>query len=585
MHLQDPEEKIPLRKNEEGYFTGTLHHVEPGRKYYFNVDGGENLPDPASYHQPDGVHGPSQVVDHNRYQWHDDHWKGIPFKDLILYEVHIGTFTEAGTFEAAISYLDDLVDVGINAIEIMPVSQFPGNRNWGYDGVFPYAVQNSYGGQAELKKLVDACHQKGIAVFLDVVYNHIGPEGNYLSCYGPYFTNTYCTPWGDAINFDGAWSDAVKEYFCNNAMYWFQCFHIDGLRIDAVHMVFDNSAVYFWKLLHEKVIALQENVGRPLHLIAESDLNNPKVIHDPASGGYGFRAQWLDDFHHALYVMLDQNGRERYIDFESMEQVAKAYTDGFVHSGEYVKFRKRKHGISSAGIPGDKFVVFNLNHDQVGNRPMGERLSVLVDFDRLKLAAAAMLLSPYIPMLFMGEEYGDQTPFFYFVSHTDKKLIEAVRKGRKEEFKDFNTNGESPDPQDEKTFNDSKLKWHLRTEGQHVILLNWYKELIRLRKGIPALLNYNKNDIRAHIIDQSGLILLRCAPGGTNPVVCLFNFSEKERDVSIPFSGKRWVKILDSSDALYQPVKSKTRRVPSEVLLHEIFTLPAVCVCVFVAGF
>ncbi|HYF70699.1 MAG TPA: malto-oligosyltrehalose trehalohydrolase [Ohtaekwangia sp.] len=585
LHLFDPDEKIPLTKDKEGYFTVTLHNIAAGRKYCYNIDGAEGVPDPASYHQPDGVHGPSQVVDHNRYQWNDDQWKGIPFKDLILYEIHVGTFTAAGTFEAVIPCLDDLVDVGINAIEIMPVSQFPGNRNWGYDGVFPYAVQNTYGGQEGLKKLVDACHQKGIAVFLDVVYNHVGPEGNYLSLYGPYFTNTYCTPWGDAINFDGAWSDAVKEYFCNNALYWFQCFHIDGLRIDAVHMVFDNSAVNVWEHLHEKMTVLQEKTGRPLHLIAESDLNNPKVIRDPASGGYGFRAQWLDDFHHALYVMLDFNGRERYIDFGRMEQLAKAYTDGFVHSGEYVKFRRRKHGVSSAGVSGDKFVVFILNHDQAGNRPMGERLSMLVDFDRLKLAAAAMLLSPYVPMLFMGEEYGEQSPFFYFVSHSDKKLIEAVRKGRKEEFKDFNTNGESPDPQDEKTFNDSKLKWHLRKEGQHFVLRNWYKELISLRKKIPALQNFSKNDTRTQIIGQSGLILLRCEEGGKSPMVCLFNFSEKELDVSIPFYGKRWIKILDSSDAMYQPVKSKTKGVPSEVLLHEIFTLPAVCVCVFVAGF
>src|SRR5690606_411563 len=301
------------------------------------------------------------------------------------YELHVGTFTDEGTFDAIIPRLDDLLALGINALELMPVAQFPGERNWGYDGVFPYAVQNTYGGPDGLKRLVDACHAKGLAVFLDVVYNHVGPEGNFLSKYGPYFTNKYCTPWGDAINFDDAWCDGVREYFVNNALYWLEYFHIDGLRLDAVHMVFDNGAVHFWQYLADRVKQLQERLGRPLHLIAESDLNSPRVVNPPSVGGYGFTAQWLDDFHHALYVMLDRKGRERYADFGRLDQFAKALKEGFVHSGEFVKFRKRKHGASSAGIPGDRFVAFTQNHDQVGNRPLGERLSSLIDRERLKV--------------------------------------------------------------------------------------------------------------------------------------------------------------------------------------------------------
>ena len=581
LHLLDPDERVPMQKDDEGYFTTVLSNIKPGRNYFFVPDGEKDVPDPASHYQPHTVHGPSQVVNHNKFQWNDQAWRGLPFKDLILYELHVGTFTDEGTFEAVIPRLDDLVMLGVNALEIMPVAQFPGNRNWGYDGVLPFAVQNSYGGPDGLKKLVDVCHSKGIAVFLDVVYNHLGPEGNYFSAYGPYFTDSYCTPWGDAINFDGEWSDGVREFFCNNALYWFEFFHVDGLRLDAVHMAFDNSAVHFWKYLNEKVKALQEKLGRSLHLIAESDLNSPRIVHAPAIGGFGFTAQWLDDFHHALYVMLDSKGRERYIDFGRMEQLAKAYTDGFVHSGEFVKFRKRKHGVSSAGIPGDNFVIFTLNHDQVGNRPLGERLSLLVGFERLKLAAAAMLLAPYVPMLFMGEEYGEQAPFFYFVSHSDKNLIEAVRKGRKEEFKDFNTEGESPDPQDEKTFTESKLRWSQRGEGSHAVLLKWYKKLISLRKELSILKSFDKNNIRAHALGQSGLVIYRQSECGNNSVVCLFNFTEHLIDAVIPFYAEKWLKVLDSGEQEWSEKGIKGSVMPAVIAADEKVPLLPLTVAVY----
>ncbi|MBD0377325.1 MAG: malto-oligosyltrehalose trehalohydrolase, partial [Flavisolibacter sp.] len=500
LHLVHPyDRQLPMTKDEEGYWQVEVNDLPDDARYFFMPDGEKDYPDPASRFQPAGVHGPSQVVNHALYRWNDQGWKAMPLEEMILYELHVGTFTPKGTFEAIIPRLDDLKAIGINALQLMPISQFPGNRNWGYDGTFPYAVQNSYGGPEGLKKLVDTCHQKGIAVLLDVVYNHIGPEGNYFSRLGPYFTNKYCTPWGDALNFDGDWSDGVRDYFSDNALYWFEHFHIDGLRCDAIHMVFDNGAVHFWELTHHKVKEWEEKLGRPFYLIAESDLNSPKVIKTPEAGGYGFTAQWLDDFHHALYVLLNKEDKERYYDFGRMEQLAKAYTDGFVLSGEWVKFRKRKYGTSSAGMPGNKFIVFTLNHDQVGNRVKGERLCMLVNFERAKLAAAAIMLSPYIPMLFMGEEYGDDTPFYYFVSHSDPALVEAVRKGRKEEFKDFGFDVEPPDPQDEKTFNDSKINWDKRKEGRHKILLQWHEELIRLRKTLSVLKNFEKKDIQVQV--------------------------------------------------------------------------------------
>jgi maltooligosyltrehalose trehalohydrolase len=475
-------------------------------------------------------------------------------KEWIIYELHVGTFTEQGTFEAVIDRLHDLIDVGINAVEIMPVTQFPGNRNWGYDGVFPYAVQNSYGGPDGLKKLVDACHQKGIAVVLDVVYNHLGPEGNYFSQFGPYFNSKYHTPWGDAINFDDAWSDGVRDFFSDNIIYWFENFHIDAVRCDAIHAIFDNGAVHFWQLAHQKVKALEEKTGRQFHLIAESDLNDPKVVKLPQEGGYGFDAQWLDDFHHALYILINPSDKQRYCDFGSMQQLAKAYNDGFVHSGEWVKFRKKKYGASSAGIAGDKFVIFTQNHDQIGNRPDGKRLNMLIDFERMKLAAAAILLAPYIPMLFMGEEYADESPFFYFVSHSDHALIKAVQEGRKKEFEDFGFGDDVPDPQDENTFHQSKLQWQTRNKEHHRVILNWYKELIRLRKTLSPLKEFEKNNVHAEVIDEKGLVLSRQNNETGEGVTCLFNFSDNE----ISYSPEKNLssKLLDSKDEQWKHHKS-----------------------------
>lgn len=548
LHLVYPEEKLmEMTKDENGYWHLPGDEVPGDARYFYRPDDEDDFPDPASHFQPDGVHGPSQLVDHAAYQWQDKSWKGLPLQDFILYELHVGTFTPEGTFEAIIPRLDALKETGINALEIMPVAQFPGSRNWGYDGVFPYAVQNSYGGPDALKKLVDACHQKGIAVILDVVYNHLGPEGNYFSKFGPYFTDRYCTPWGDALNFDGEWSDGVRDFFSDNAVHWFENYHLDGLRCDAIHAVYDNSAVHFWELLSLKIEAKEKELQRPFYLIAESDLNSPKVVKTKDEGGYGFTAQWLDDFHHALYVFLNEEDKERYYDFTSLQQVAKAYKDGFVHSGQWVKFRKRKHGASSAAISGDRFIVFNQNHDQVGNRIYGERLCMMVDLNRVKLAAAAMLLSPYIPMLFMGEEYADRSPFFYFVSHSDQALVEAVRKGRKEEFKDYGFTADPPDPQAEETFTGSKLQWQKRAEGQHKVVLQWHQQLIQCRRESLALKNFRKENVQVQVLGEQGLCLTRESEKGEERLFCLFNFSNATLPYTIPPEMNGAEKYLDSN--------------------------------------
>lgn len=539
---------IPMQKDHDGYFRVTRNDILPGTRYLFSPDRDEAVPDPASHFQPNGVHGPSEVVNHAAFSWTDISWVGIPLKELIFYEIHVGTFTLEGTFDGVIPRLDKLAELGVTAIELMPIAQFPGNRNWGYDMVFPYAVQDSYGGPDGLKALVDAAHSRGIAVFLDVVFNHIGPEGNYLSRFGPYFTNQYATPWGNAINLDGEWSDGVREYFCNAVLHWYAHYHIDGLRVDAVHMMFDNGAVHFWELVNGRLRDLRQRMGFNFFLLAESDLNSPKVVQAPNAGGWGFDGQWLDDFHHSLYVLLDEQGRDRYEDFGLIQQLAKAYTDGFVHSGEYVKFRKRRHGASSAGLSGEQFVVFNQNHDQVGNRVGGERLSMLVDEERQKIAAAAIILSPYLPMLFMGEEYAADTPFFYFVSHSDEELIRKVVEGRRKEFANYRWEQDPPNPQAESTFLQSKLRWDQRKAGRYAAMWQWHRMLITLRKGHPALRNFAKNDVRVTVTGPKSLMLHRRSADHRTELVCLFNLGNDAVQMPFPQNDSGWTKVVDSSE-------------------------------------
>jgi maltooligosyltrehalose trehalohydrolase len=548
LHLKTPNERTyPMQKDAEGYFAVVCNDISDGACYFYQPDDDVNIPDPASAFQPNGVHDRSAVVDHSLFQWHDEAWGGKPLKDLIIYELHVGTFSDEGTFEAIIPRLDDLLAVGINAIELMPVAQFPGKRNWGYDGVFPYAVQNSYGGPNGLKTLVDACHNKGIVVILDVVYNHMGPEGNYFTRFGPYFSKSHHVPWGDSINFDQQWSDGVRNYFLDNIDHWILNYHIDGLRLDAIHTIFDSNPTHILDAFNRRADQLCEQTGRNIFLIAESDLNDARVVKHQSVGGYGFNAQWLDDFHHALYVLVHPAGKKRYQDFGSIHQLAKAFSSGFVHTGEFVKFRKRNYGGSSAGISADKFVVFNQNHDQVGNRVLGERLSSLVGKRELMITAAATILSPYIPMLFMGEEYAEDAPFMYFVDHSDKDLIAAVREGRKNEFKDFANEGEPRDAEDERTFLDCKLKWEKRLEGDHQDMLRWYRILINIRKTNPVFKDFEKKCMHVSVIAPKCMSVYRHLPDFSECVYMFFNFSEA--DVTYTLDGDGWKGVIGSTSS------------------------------------
>lgn len=534
---------VRLKKAPFGYFQGAAGGIGAGARYYYLLDGKLSLPDPASRYQPEGVHGPSEVVDPEAFKWSDGKWKGLPLSDYIFYELHVGTFTAGGTFKSSIRELQRLKALGATAVEIMPVAQFPGGRNWGYDGTYPFAPQNTYGGPEGLKSLVNACHEKGLAAVLDVVYNHLGPEGNYLGNFGPYFTDRYRTPWGDAINFDGPHSDEVRRYFIENALYWVTEFHFDALRVDAIHGIYDFSARCFLEELAEAVHRQAGALGRKIHVIAESDLNDVRAVRPAGAGGFGLDAQWNDDFHHALHTLLTGEDGGYYEDFGGIRQMEKAMREGFVYSGQYSKFRKRRHGSSSVEIPPDGLVVFSQNHDQVGNRMSGDRPAG--SLEKLKLAASVVILSPYLPLIFMGEEYGETAPFQYFTSHTDAALAEAVRLGRRREFSSFGWQGQVPDPQDEKTFLRSKLNVRLRNSGKHKALYEYYGELIRLRKETPASGRRRENmDITCYEKQKAISVLSRS--DGENALY-VYNFGPKAAVIEIALSPGSWVKALDSS--------------------------------------
>ena len=543
VHILSPEERmVPLEKVSRGYHYGVVQGVKPGTRYFYRLDGNNERPDPASKFQPEGVHGPSQVIDPH-FVWEELHWSGIPFSHYVLYELHVGTFTAQGTFDAIVPHLDELKDLGITAIEIMPVAQFPGERNWGYDGVYPCAVQNSYGGPEGLKRLIDACHQRGLAVILDVVYNHLGPEGNYLHDFGPYFSDRYRTPWGSAINFDGPDSDEVRRFFIENALSWITEFRLDALRLDAVHGIFDFSARHFLQELASAVHEQAERLNRRIYVIAESDLNDVRLVRSPELGGYGIDAQWNDDFHHALHTLLTGERNGYYEDFGRIQDLAKAFAEGFVYSGAYSPARRRRHGNTSKDIAARRFVVFAQNHDQVGNR---DRLSALVSFEGLKLAAAVVLLSPFIPLLFMGEEYGETAPFPYFVSHSDPDLIEAVRHRRQEEFAHLQKAEEPPDPQEEATRQSARLDHSLRHQGKHRLLYELYKELIKLRNETRAGVGLSKDRMEVVCLESESTLVVR-RWGREEQVAAIFHFGDTA-SVNIPLPSGRWLKRLASGE-------------------------------------
>jgi maltooligosyltrehalose trehalohydrolase len=551
VHIVSPKELIvPLVRDIQGYHQEIVESVEPNCLYFYRLDSKKERPDPASWFQPRGVHGPSQVLD-SHFPWEDQNWLGLPLEEYIVYELHVGAFTEEGTFDAVISYLDELKDLGITAVELMPVGQFPGNRNWGYDGAYPFAVQDSYGGPDALKRLVNACHQKRLAVVLDVVYNHLGPEGNYIADFGPYFTDRYKTPWGAALNFDGPQSDGVRRFFIENAVYWLTEFHIDALRLDALHAILDSSSYSFLEELSMAFHKQVEQLKRKAYLIGESAANDARLIKPRELGGYGLDAQWNDDFHHSLHVLLTSERNGYYQDFGQLQHLAKAFQEGFVYSGQYSCYWQRKHGISSRDIPAHRFVVFAQNHDQVGNRMNGERLSQLVPFEALKLAAGIVLLSPFIPLLFMGEEYGETAPFPYFVSHSEPALIEAVRRGRREEFAAFQWQSQLLDPQEEATFLRAKLNHDLRCDRQHSVLLEFYKQLIRLRKETPALAYLSKDRMEVLGYEKERIIFIR-RWDENNEAIVAFNFNDRQISVVLPFPSGLWHRRLDSAEERWQ---------------------------------
>ncbi|MDU0289141.1 malto-oligosyltrehalose trehalohydrolase [Saccharothrix longispora] len=458
----------------------------PGTDYAFVLDGsGEALPDPRSAWQPDGVHGPSRVYDHSAFAWTDAAWTGRALPGAVVYELHIGTFTPGGTFDAAVERLDHLVDLGVTHVEVMPVNSFDGTAGWGYDGVLWGAVHEPYGGPDGFKRFVDACHARGLAVLLDVVYNHLGPSGAYLDRFGPYFAGS--NDWGPGLNLDGEGADEVRRYVVDNALGWLRDFHVDGLRLDAVHALVDRSAVHLLEQLAVEVDALSAGLARPLTLIAESDLNDPRLVTAREAGGYGLHAQWADDLHHALHVALSGETAGYYPDFEG--QLARTLRGTFLHAGTWSSFRGRRHGRPvDPRLPGYRFLAYLQNHDQVGNRATGDRLSATVPWQRLAVGAAIVLCSPYTPMIFMGEEWAASTPWQFFASFPDPELAEAVRTGRRREFGRHGW-GESevPDPMDPETVRRSTLKWDELAEAGHRELHRVYRELIRLRRSRPEL--------------------------------------------------------------------------------------------------
>ncbi|HEV2296174.1 MAG TPA: malto-oligosyltrehalose trehalohydrolase [Tepidisphaeraceae bacterium] len=494
----------------DGYFTHTEPNVAEGQRYTYRLNGGEARPDPCSLWQPDGVGGPSAIVRPERIAWSDAAWKGLPRQDLVIYELHVGTFTPEGTFDAIIPRLAELKALGITALEIMPVNQFPGGRNWGYDGVLPYATQNTYGGPHGLARLVDAAHAHGVAVVLDVVYNHFGPEGAYFREFGPYFTDKYKTPWGAAINYDGPGSDGVRDFVLDNVRMWLEEFHLDGLRLDAVHAIYDLGARHILASIKETAEAVAREQGREIVIIGESDLNDPRIIRPRERGGHGLDAQWSDDFHHAVHACLTGERRGYYSEYGAPEQVARALETPFLFAWTYSPHRQRKHGAPpDPDLTAERFVVCIQNHDQVGNRAAGDRLPTLLDHPgKQRLASSLLLLAPYVPLIFMGEEYGEVRPFPFFCSFSGAELIEAVRTGRKSEFKDLVGGGEDvPDPAAVETFESAKLSWSWPQGTHHAALRRLYQDLITARRTWPAMRDFAHRSSR--LLDGNVIELTR----------------------------------------------------------------------------
>ena len=491
------ERVLPMNLERADVYSLTVEGLGLDLLYKFRLPGEGDFPDPYSGFQPFGVHGFSQVVDHASYTWNDTGWKGQDQEKFIIYELHVGSFTPQGVFSAAGDRLDYLLELGVNTIEVMPVAQAPGRWNWGYDGVFPFSVNHNYGSPEDFRRLVDRCHQKGIGVLLDVVYNHLGPEGNYLPRFGPYFTDKYQTPWGAALNYDDVFSGYTRRLVLDNVAHWLENYHLDGLRLDAVHAIIDRSEPHILKEIASTARDLEKRLGRRLVIVAETDENRSQLISPEDRGGYGIHAQWLDDFHHCIHTVMTGEDSGYYADYGRIEGFEKVFRN-YLYTGEYSAFWKKPRGTDGSANPGKQFVVATQTHDQVGNRAKGERLSHLVGFRMAKVAAGLVMISPYLPMLFMGEEYAEKKPFLFFSDFTDPVLKKAVSEGRRKEFSQFNWE-EVPDPQDEETFCRSKLTPREEWDEQNRLMFSFYRDLIKLRKTHPVLKELDKRRLSVRV--------------------------------------------------------------------------------------
>jgi len=525
------ERRTPMTAVGNGWYAAPATSAAEDRRYHLSVDGSDPVTDPRTASQPEGINGPSELVDHEAFPWTDGDWRGLPLTDAVIYELHTGTFSEAGTFDGIVEKIPHLRNLGVNTVEIMPVATFPGKRGWGYDGVNLYAPHQQYGGPEALKRLVDACHGAGIAVVMDVVYNHLGPDGNHLGEFGPYFTDVYKTPWGAALNFDDRGSDEVRQFFIENALMWLRDYHCDGLRLDAVQAIIDTSALQFLENVTVAVRELEAERGRAFWLIAESDLNDPRIVSPRDRGGYGFDAQWSDDFHHALHAVLTGERNGYYEDFGPLADLVTALRQAFVYDGRYSRHRGRSHGRRPVGLPGTAFLGYIQDHDQVGNRARGERISQLVSPGLCRVAATLVLTSPFTPLLFAGEEWGAATPFLYFTDHDSAWLGRAVTEGRRREFAAFGwPSREVPDPQAATTFEASRLRWGELQNEPHATTLRWYRDLLRLRAQDAALRDGRMDTVELDFDEASRWLVMR---RGATSVFCNFGTTP----VSLPAAG------------------------------------------------
>jgi maltooligosyltrehalose trehalohydrolase len=567
----DDRHELAMEREDRGFHAVSVAGTHVGQLYAYCLDGGPDRPDPCSLWQPRGAFGPSAVVDPRRFAWSDRDWRGVPQQDLVFYEIHVGTFTTEGTFDAIIPRLCDLCELGVTALEIMPIGQFPGPRNWGYDGVLPYAAQDSYGGPHAFQSLVDACHQNGLAIYLDVVYNHFGPEANYLAEFGPYFTDRYKTPWGPALNFDRGGCDAVRDYVLDNVRMWLEDFHVDGLRLDAIDAIFDMGARHILRAIREVAEESSRRRGWPAILAAESDLNDPRVLYTPQHGGHGLDIQWMDDYHHAAHAFFTGERQSYYSDFGEASQLARVLEHPFLYHWEYSAFRDRKHGARPEGLSGDRFVIFLQNHDQVGNRASGDRLTTLVRSPaRRRQSASYLLLSPYLPLLFMGEEYGEEAPFPFFCSFHDPELVRAVREGRRKEYSAHDSQSAVPDPDALETFTSARLSWSWPDGSERAGLRRLYRDLLTARREWPALRDYHHRTARL-ISGQSPSVVLQLVRGdSTNgAIVAYFNLGETIHALDAHAHPEQTV-LFSSEQEAYSGCRDVARQI------YEV--LPSECV-------